>query len=106
MNTRNKYSYEFRFGCVEAVLKGRRSAREVAREQGFDESNLRLWIGFYEKYGKAGLRRRGKRQYDAAFKRRVLQAIDEELLSLRAACVRFNIGSESVIINCTCFLYS
>lgn len=99
MFKRNKYSYEFRLRCVEAVLKSKRSIKEVAREKGFDESNLRLWIGFYERYGKRGLKCRSKRQYESGFKLQVLQAINKELLSLRAACVRFNIPSESVIVS-------
>lgn len=99
MYTRNKYNYEFRLQCVEAVLKGKRPTKEVAREKGFDESNLRLWVGFYERYGKSGLKPRGKQHYDAVFKRQVLETIDKEFLSLRSACVRFNIPSESVIIS-------
>jgi transposase len=99
MNKRNKYNYEFRLQCVEAVLKGKHSVKEVARQKGIEHSNLRLWIGFYEKYGKAGLKPRGKQHYDAAFKQKVLQAIDKDLLSLRQACFRFNIPSESVIIS-------
>jgi len=99
MYTRNKYNYEFRLQCVEAVLKGKRSVKEVAREKEFEDSNLRLWVGFYERYGKAGLKPRAKQHYDAAFKRQVLETIDKELLSLRSACVRFNIPSESVIIS-------
>lgn len=99
MYKRNKYTYEFRLHCVEAVLKGKRSVKEVARERGFAESNLRLWVGFYEKYGKSGLKPRGKQLYDASFKLEVLAAIGKERLSLRSACVRFNIPSESVIIS-------
>lgn len=99
MYKRNKYGYEFRLHCVEAVLKGKCSIKEVAREKGFEESNLRLWVGFYERYGKAGLKPRGKQHYEAGFKRQVLETIDKELLSLRSACIRFNIPSESVIIS-------
>jgi transposase len=100
MFKRNKYSYEFRLQCVKAVLNGKHSIQEVAREKQFDESNLRLWIGFYEQYGKSGLKpRRSKQHYTAKFKQQVLTAIDSELLSLRSACVRFNIPSESVIIS-------
>jgi len=99
MYKRNKYDYEFRLQCVEAVLKDNRSLKEVAKEKGFDESNLRLWVRFYQTYGNSGLKPRMKRQYDPAFKLAVLEAIDKELLSLREACVRFNIPSESVIIN-------
>ncbi|MFT3843697.1 MAG: transposase [Lacibacter sp.] len=99
MFKRKKYNYAFRLQCVEAVVKGNRSVREVAAAKGFEESNLRLWVGFYEMYGKAGLKPRGKQHYDPAFKRQVLETIDRELLSLRSACVRFNIPSESVIIS-------
>lgn len=99
MYKRNKYNYEFRLQCVKSVLQKRQSVSEVANEKGIDRANLRLWLGFYEKYGKSGLKPRGKQQYDAAFKQKVLVTIDKELLSLREACFRFNIPSESVIIN-------
>lgn len=99
MYIRNKYTYAFRLQCVEAVLKGNRSVKAVANERGFAESNLRLWVGFYQQYGKTGLKPKMKRQYDAAFKLEVLKSIDKEFLSLRSACVRFNIPSESVIIS-------
>lgn len=99
MFKRNKYNYGFRLRCVEAVVKGKRSINEVATEKGFEKSNLQLWLGFYEKYGKDGLRARGKQHYDAGFKRQVLETIDKEHLSLHSACVRFNIPSGSVIIS-------
>jgi transposase len=99
MYKRSKYDYEFRLGCVEAVLIGKGSVKAVAKQKGIEHSNLRLWVGFYERYGKSGLKSRGKRQYDAAFKQQVLVTIDKELLSLREACFRFNIPSESVIIS-------
>lgn len=99
MYKRNKYNYEFRLRCVEAVLQKGHSVSEVAKKKGIDRANLRLWVGFYERYGKAGLKPRGKRHYDAVFKRQVLETISRELLSLRSACVRFNIPSESVIIS-------
>jgi transposase len=99
MLKRNKYNYEFRLRCVEEALKGQDSIKGIARKNGFEESNLRLWIGFYEHYGKVGLMSRRNRHYDLSFKLDVLTTIDTEHLSLRSACVRFNIGSESVIIN-------
>lgn len=99
MYKRNKYDYEFRLQCVEAVLKKKRSISSVAKEKGFEESNLLLWISFYQQYGKAGLQGRANRHYDVSFKLKVLKTIEKELLSLRAASVRFNIPSESVIIS-------
>ena len=99
MFKRNKYDYEFRLRCVQAALRGKDSITGIAKKNGFEESNLRLWIGFYEHYGKAGLKPRSNRHYDISFKLDVLSAIDSEFLSLRTACVRFNIPSESVIIS-------
>jgi transposase len=99
MYKRNKYDYAFRLRCVETVLKGKHSVRSLAKARGIEYSNLRLWIGFYEQYGKAGLKPKVKRHYYTSFKLEVLSAIDKELLSLRSACVRFNIPSESVIIS-------
>jgi len=99
MYKRTKYNYEFRLQCVEAVLKENRTIKDVAKEKGFEHSNLRLWVGFYQQYGKSGLEPRVKRDYDADFKHQVLETIDKEFLSLRLACVRFNIPSESVIIS-------
>jgi len=81
------------------VLEGKRSIREVAKEKGIESSNLRLWLGFYVRYGKAGLKPRSQRQYSASYKRQVLETVRKEHLSLRSACVRFNIPSESVIIS-------
>lgn len=99
MFKRKKYDYEFRLQCVEAVLDGKGSVRSVSKDRGIDHSNLRLWLGFYEAYGKQGLESKGKQHYNYSFKLMVLKAIDKERLSLRTACVRFNIPSESVIIN-------
>lgn len=99
MNKRNKYNYAFRLRCVEAVLKGNRPVKEVAAAEGFEHSNLRLWVSFYQQYGPSGLVCKGKRHYDAAFKLKVLKTIDSQCLSLREACVQFNIRSESVLIS-------
>lgn len=99
MYKRNKYDYEFRLRCVEAVLKKGQTIGEVADQKGFDKSNLRLWLLFYEHYGKEGLKPRIKQHYAVTFKLEVLQTIKAEHLSLREACVRFNIPSESVIIS-------
>ena len=99
MYKRGKYDYEFRLQCVEAVLKGNCSVKAVAKAKGIEHSNLRLWVGFYQAYGKKGLEPRAKRYYEVSFKLKVLKAIDNKPLPLREACVRFNIPSESVIEN-------
>lgn len=99
MYKRSKYDYGFRLQCVECVLKNGQSVSEVAHKNGFNKSNLRLWISFYEKYGKDDLKPRTRKSYERSFKLLVLSTITKECLSLREACVRFNIPSELVIIN-------
>jgi transposase len=98
MNKRIKYDYKFRLQCVEAVVNKNQPARVVASEKGIVFSNLRLWLGFYRQYGKDGLKGRKYQYYDVSFKLKVVQTIEKELLSLREACIRFNIPSESTIV--------
>lgn len=99
MYKRTKYDYAFRLRCVQRLLKGNQSLSELSIQYGVDKSNLRLWLAFYEQYGIVGLRPRKKQFYSSSFKLKVLQAIIKEPLSLRLACVRFNIPSDSVIIS-------
>lgn len=99
MNKRIKYDYKFRLQCVEAVVKANRSARVVAAEKGIAHTNLRLWLGFYRQHGKEGLKARKYQYYDTSFKLNVLQTIETDFLSLREACARFNIPSDSTIIS-------
>ncbi|MEN9908874.1 MAG: hypothetical protein RLZZ540_2023 [Bacteroidota bacterium] len=98
MERKVKYNYDFKLRCVNEVLKSNRSIGSVAKENDFDESNLRKWISFYRKYGKESLLPRKSQNYSIEFKQKVLQAIEKESLSLIGACVEFNISSESVII--------
>ena len=99
MFKRNKYNYSFRLRCVEAVIIGKVSIRSISKKEGIQRSNLRLWLSFYEAYGALGLRERVQQHYEPSFKLDVLSTIEREYLSLRSACVRFNIPSESIIIN-------
>jgi transposase len=99
MGKRTKHDYDFRLLCVEAVLKGEGSVTSIAKEKGITRSSLQLWLTFYEAYGEPGLKSKANQHYDLAFKHTVLRTIEQEGLSLREACARFNIASGSVIIN-------
>lgn len=99
MFKRTKYNYSFRLRCVESVIIGKESIRSISKKEGIQSSNLRLWLSFYEAYGASGLRERVHQSYEPSFKLDVLSTIERECLSLRSACVRFNIPSESIIIN-------
>jgi transposase len=97
MLKRNKYNYKFRLECVELIVKKRQATIRVAKEKGIPYTNLRLWVGFYNKYGRDGLKGQENKHYDALFKFKVLQSIDKELLSLKDACVRYDIAAASSI---------
>ncbi|NMM50914.1 helix-turn-helix domain-containing protein [Marinigracilibium pacificum] len=99
MFKRKKYNYEFRLSCVRSVLEENRSVNAVADEYGIENSNLRLWVRFFQQYGKSGLKPRKRQSYDALFKFEVIESIEKDYLSLSEACVKFNIPSESIIIN-------
>jgi transposase len=97
MNKRNKCDYKLRLQCIEAIVKDNRSVKSVAVEKGITESNIRLWLKFYQLYGKDGLKARKYQYYELSFKLDVIQTIEKELLSLREACARFDVPSESTI---------
>lgn len=97
MGKRQKYDYSFKLRSVNFIVKDHRSIESVAWEYGFPKSCLQLWLSFYKAYGSEGLKKHRNRHYDVSFKLLVLTTIDQEHLSLREACARFNIASPSVI---------
>ena len=68
MERKVKYNYDFKLRCVNEVLTSNRSIGSVAKENNFDESNLRKWISFYRKYGKEGLLPRKSQNYSRYYK--------------------------------------
>ena len=98
MERKVKYDYAFKLECVELVLKKHNSILYVSKLKGLNESNIRKWVGFYNRYGKTGLLPRKNQNYSTDFKLKVLKSINDDYLSLSEACLKFNITSESVII--------
>jgi transposase len=98
MERKVKYDYAFKFECVKLVLEKHYSCSYVSTEKGIERSNLRKWIGFYKEYGAVGLLPRKNQSYSVNFKLKVLKAIDNDSLSLRAASVKFNIPDTSIIV--------
>jgi transposase len=100
MERKAKYSYEFKLQCVAEVLKNHRSLNSVAISKGFSESILsRRWISFYRKFGNDGLLPRKNQKYSPDLKLKVLQTLNKDTLSLNQACLKFNIPSDSIILN-------
>ena len=99
MERKEKFSVAFKLECIELHQNSYRSIESIATEKGFNESNLRKWIGFYNKYGISGLQPRKNKSYSVRFKLKVLKAINTEFISQREACVRFDIPAQSTVLN-------
>jgi len=99
MERKVKYNYEFKLLCVEEVLKKDRTLNSVAIKKIYIKPCLKKWVNFYSMYGSPGLLPRQNQKYNAAFKLKVLRAINKKCLSLSEACISFNILSSFVISN-------
>lgn len=97
MERKVKYNYEFKLRCVEQVLKKYQTVQAVSELNGCHHTTLHHWIRFYEKHGKKGLVPRKGIKYSLKFKLKVLEYIEEDLLSLSQACLKFNIPTKSII---------
>jgi transposase len=98
MERKVKYDYAFKLECVKLVLEKHYSCEAVSRLRGPNESNIRKWLDFYKEYGKAGLLPRKNQSYSYDFKLKTLKSIDSDYLTLKEACLKFNIPTDSIII--------
>lgn len=98
MERKVRYDTAFKLECVKLVLEKHYSCNYVSKQKGLNESNIRKWVRFYKQYGSIGLLPRKNQSYSVAFKLKVLKAIDNNSLSLRAASVKFNIPDTSIIV--------
>ena len=62
-------------------------------------SQIQLWYSFYQCYGVQGIEQRTYTSYSTSFKLKVIKYLKSNLISLKDACVKFNISRESVIIS-------
>ncbi|WP_142726075.1 helix-turn-helix domain-containing protein, partial [Chryseobacterium sp. ON_d1] len=63
MYRKEKFSVAFKLECINLHKNSYCSIKSIATEKGFNESNLRKWIGFYNKYGISGLYPRKNMSY-------------------------------------------
>ncbi|WP_269221590.1 helix-turn-helix domain-containing protein [Flavobacterium sp. IMCC34518] len=98
MERKVRYDAAFKLECVKLVLEKHYSCNYVSNQKGLNESNIRKWVRFYKQYGSIGLLPRKNQSYSVAFKLKVLKAINNNSLSLRAASVKFNIPDTSIIV--------
>lgn len=98
MERKVKYSYEFKLLCVKEVLEQHYSINSVAKKYNVDNKSVDLWLDLYQNYGGMGLLPRKNQTYTVDFKIKVLKSINKKSLSLRKACLLFNIPTKSIII--------
>jgi transposase len=98
MERKVKYDYTFKLECVKLVLENHYSCKQASKLKGPNESNIRKWVSFYKHKGKFGLLPRKNQVYSTDFKIKVLRSIDNDLLSLSEARLKFNIPDASIII--------
>ena len=51
MGKHKKYTPEFKIQCVKEVLDGRKSQKEIARENEMDDMNIRRWVKNFQEHG-------------------------------------------------------
>ncbi len=98
MERKVKYDYTFKLECVKLVLEKHYSCVAISKQKGISKSNIHKWVGSYKAYGKQGLLPRKNQSYPIDFKLKILKSIDTDFLSLREACLRFNVPSDSIIV--------
>ena len=98
MERKVKYDYAFKLECVKLVLKEHYSIECVSRQKGPHESNIRRWVLLYKTHGESGLLARKNQSYSVDFKLKVIQTLQNELLTLSETSLKFNIPDAAIIL--------
>lgn len=99
MGRKVKYDLSFKLECVKLVIEEHHSCCFVSKQKSIEESMVRRWVSSYNYYGLIGLEpRKNQSVYSVDFKLEVLNEIENNHLSLREARLKFNIPSDSIII--------
>jgi transposase len=99
MSRKLKYTFEFKKECIDLIIRNHQTCLSVSKEKGLHKSILERWLMRYKTYGYVGLLPKKNNSYSVAFKLKVLNHITKDHLSVRQACIVYDIGSESVILN-------
>ena len=93
----SKYSYEFKLKVVKYCIEGSHGNWDASSYFNIpSRSIINTWVRKYQKYGTKGLKRNCK-TYDGKFKQHVIEYMHNNHLSLEETCVKFNLGSHSVV---------
>ena len=97
MERKVKYDLTFKLKCVKLVEEKHHSVTSVSGLYGINISQLDRWLQDYRRLGLKGLISSKNKTYTAAFKLRVIRAIERYGLSLSEAKFKFNIPNGSTI---------
>lgn len=98
MERKVKYDYAFKLECVELVLNKHYSELYVSKLKQTSRNNIRKWVNFYKTYGEIGLLPRKNQSYSIDFKLKVIQTLENELLTLSEVSLKFNIPDVAIIL--------
>lgn len=98
MSRKVKHSLEFKLAIVNQILKGDKSLSTISRENGIERRMVLQWMQFYKRFGEAGLRPQST-VYSLENKLEVIRYFTANQVSLRKACLQFNIRSNSILSN-------
>jgi transposase-like protein len=102
MGRKVKYTFEQKLKAVQDYLSGKKSAAEIALELDMgknDACRIRRWSNLYKANGPEALCPRERNSsYSKEFKEMVVQHYVQNGLSLNDLASKYNISSESVII--------
>jgi len=93
-----KYKLEYKLEIVKKVLENGRQAGTIAREYQVSKGDVQKWVAAYKEHGIDGLQR-NRLKYTGEFKRKVIEDMHEDRLSLRQASAKYNIGTHYTLSN-------
>ena len=91
-----KYSVEFKKKAVDLCLTEGLGTHTVATQLGISKGFVELWLARFRAHGIAGLEKKFT-NYSAEFKVEVLERMDSEGLSMRAASTMFDIRNSDAL---------
>lgn len=98
MSRKVKYSKEFKLKAVRSILEEGQGITSVSDKLCLNESDLKKWVKYYERYGIWSLEPRSTNgKYPLTFRLKVIDDILHNGLSIREAALKFNIPSHSTV---------
>ena len=99
MSKKKKNDLAFKLKCIRVYDEQGLGFKTIGKLYDVNPSQIKLWYSFYQRYGVQGIEQRTYTSYSTSFKLEVVKYLETNIISLKDACVKFNISRESVIIS-------